>query len=165
MAVFCLECASRRKTTVRVSECHPDIPHMARGLCRKCYNVWQQERHGEARRARSRKRYREQTELCKKLNRKARLKEKFGITLEQYDALLNGQNGCCAICLAPQNPERRHAVDHCHETGAIRGLLCDKCNRGIAAFGDSYESLALRLARALDYLRKSLPYDPLRRTA
>lgn len=58
------------------------------------------------------------------------LKRRYGITREQYEDMLTGQKGCCAIC------ERHHsvfktrlAVDHNHITGEIRGLLCNNCNR------------------------------------
>lgn len=63
------------------------------------------------------------------------LSQQFGITLEQYKALLGGQNGVCAICKTPPTTERL-AVDHCHETNVIRGLLCRHCNVGIGNLKD-----------------------------
>jgi hypothetical protein len=55
------------------------------------------------------------------------LREKYGITLEQYNELLDEQRGKCALCRKP--PRKRFlAVDHDHETGAVRGLLCTPCN-------------------------------------
>lgn len=56
------------------------------------------------------------------------LKSKFGITLEQYDEMFENQNGVCAICGLVDATGRRLAVDHNHETGKIRGLLCVGCN-------------------------------------
>lgn len=61
------------------------------------------------------------------------------------------QNGCCAICGDHQsNQARSMAVDHCHETGRVRGLLCMKCNTGIGKLGDSPELLR----KAIAYLEK-----------
>lgn len=89
------------------------------------------------------------------------LRRTFGITLDQYNALLERQNGVCAICGEPptiimgrRSPRQgrmvrpRLVVDHCHETGLIRGLLCTPCNRGIGILGDNAE----RVKRALFYL-------------
>lgn len=78
------------------------------------------------------------------------LKRNYGLTIEQYDALLASQGGLCAICKAtPGN--KRLAVDHNHETGVVRGLLCDRCNPMI---GYAKESIA-RLEAAIAYLKKT----------
>lgn len=61
------------------------------------------------------------------------LKRIYGITLETYREMLKSQNGVCAICKKPQKGVRPLVVDHCHSTGAIRGLLCYGCNRFIVA--------------------------------
>jgi len=75
------------------------------------------------------------------------LKKQYGITLGDYDAMARTQNGLCAIC---NNPEysldkdggpRMMAVDHCHETGKVRALLCARCNKALGAFKDSPELL------------------------
>lgn len=60
----------------------------------------------------------------------------FGISADEFDALLDTQGGGCAIC--GKRPERVASLhlDHCHETGAIRGILCLSCNQGIGQFGD-----------------------------
>ena len=67
----------------------------------------------------------------KKLDHMARERayaKKYGITIQDYESLLQKQDGKCAICLSP--PKRfRLAVDHDHKTGGIRGLLCAPCNR------------------------------------
>lgn len=72
------------------------------------------------------------------------LKKYFGITFEQYSAMHLAQDGRCAICRNPETEERNGelrmlCVDHCHKTGAIRGLLCGGCNRAIGNFRDSPE--------------------------
>jgi len=83
------------------------------------------------------------TNKGKQVQRRCQLKKKFGITLEEYDRLLEQQSGVCAICGQPETSEdfggsiRRLAVDHNHKTGEVRGLLCQKCNHAIGLFNDS----------------------------
>jgi hypothetical protein len=85
----------------------------------------------------------------RKSRRRLQLKTRFGISLEDYDALLAKQNGACAIC--KKKSARSLCVDHCHATGLIRGLLCNKCNRGMGFFEDD----AARLRKATAYLKAS----------
>ena len=82
--------------------------------------------------------------------REGKLRDKYGITQAQFDALLSGQGGACAICHArePGGKWKTFHVDHDHLTGAVRGLLCTNCNRGLGYFGDD-ES---RLKKAAAYL-------------
>jgi hypothetical protein len=74
------------------------------------------------------------------------LKAKFGMTHEDYDRMLESQGFVCAICKEPY--EKKYHIDHDHETGIVRGLLCDICNRGLGYFKDS----SLRLSSAITYL-------------
>lgn len=60
----------------------------------------------------------------------SKLKYAFGITVDQYEAMLAAQGGTCAACKLPLG-KRRLAVDHCHESGAVRGLLCGACNTAL----------------------------------
>lgn len=78
------------------------------------------------------------------------LRRNFGISVADYNVWMELQEGCCAICGAEEADSRgrRLHVDHCHSTGAVRGLLCGACNMGLGQFGDN----AHRLASALDYL-------------
>lgn len=76
------------------------------------------------------------------------LRRKFGITQQQYDAILADQDGLCAICHLACVTGRKLAVDHCHSTGKIRGLLCHNCNIGI---GKLKEELSI-LDRAKTYI-------------
>lgn len=70
-----------------------------------------------------------------------------GLTVKEYKALVTKQNGLCAIC--KEEPlDRALAVDHCHETDKIRGLLCMNCNTGLGKFKDSISLLQ----QALSYL-------------
>jgi len=85
------------------------------------------------------------------------LKRKYGITLEQYDELLAEQGGGCGICgRLPRDDISLH-VDHDHLTGAIRGLLCFRCNNALGDFEDDYE----RLSAAVRYLRPPSALDRL----
>lgn len=66
----------------------------------------------------------------------------YGLTTEQYDQMLAAQQGKCAICGGTGRGKKRDlAVDHCHQTHMIRGLLCHHCNVGIGHFLDSPELL------------------------
>lgn len=79
------------------------------------------------------------------------LKFKFGITSEDYENMLLSQGGKCAICYTDQSQfTKRLAVDHCHESNKVRGLLCSDCNRGIGLLKDDSELVS----RAAEYLRK-----------
>lgn len=82
------------------------------------------------------------------------LKHKYNITIETYKKLHDAQKGLCAICLNPEQSIHRIflAVDHDHKTGKIRGLLCDKCNRGLGQFKDNIEILE----QAIKYLKSGV---------
>jgi hypothetical protein len=81
---------------------------------------------------------------------------------EKYKEMRNNQGGVCALC---QRPERRQhavtgttwdlAIDHCHETGLVRGLLCNACNRGLGLLGDKIEILE----KVVEYLKNHLKFD------
>lgn len=82
-------------------------------------------------------------------------RRRFGCDYKQYTDMLNAQDGCCAICGNPEtakNPvtqePRRLAVDHCHTTGKIRGLLCSACNTAIGLMKDD----VVVLQKAIEYL-------------
>lgn len=69
----------------------------------------------------------------------------YGISLQEYERMHAAQNGKCAICNQPEVTKtkdgkvRALAVDHCHETGEVRALLCGKCNKGIGLLKDDFE--------------------------
>lgn len=68
------------------------------------------------------------------------LRWRYGITVEEYDAMFERQEGLCAICSVPR---KRFHVDHDHETKRVRGLLCNNCNTGIGMFQDNPTLLRL----------------------
>ena len=83
------------------------------------------------------------------------LKKKFGITLDEFNVMVKNQNGVYAICGKPENKTgcrgtKNLSVDHNHETGKIRGLLCYKCNLGIGNFLENGKLLT----KAINYLKE-----------
>jgi hypothetical protein len=85
--------------------------------------------------------------------RKSRLYRQYlySLTIEAYSAMVAKQHNRCPICLRVPAADERLAVDHDHQTGAIRGLLCGPCNRALGGFGDDLP----RLRRATAYLERS----------
>lgn len=79
------------------------------------------------------------------------LKRNYGLTVKQYDEMLKGQGGCCDIC-GTDIPGHmgRFVVDHNHETGQVRALLCNQCNTALGFFKDNPETLRT----AAEYLEK-----------
>jgi len=75
------------------------------------------------------------------------LRRSFGISLDEYYRMLEDQKGFCVIC-GNKDKTRYLAVDHNHETGEIRGLLCSQCNTGLGCFKDNLQLLT----NAYDYL-------------
>ena len=94
---------------------------------------------------------RQSRKRCKTSKREYALKDNYGIGLQEYEEMLRQQGGRCAICEAIEADVRgcRLHVDHCHATGAVRGLLCSNCNHGLGKFADLPE----RLEQAALYLR------------
>ena len=75
--------------------------------------------------------------------------KKFGLEVSEIKRLLSTVHTCecCGVILDDKNPFQ---VDHCHETGAIRGIICWNCNSAIGKLGDTYEGVL----RAVNYLKK-----------
>lgn len=89
---------------------------------------------------------------CKDCRSWAMRKRNYGISRKQYNDLMLLQGGVCAICGEPPRTARggRLYVDHCHATGAVRGLLCPGCNSALGKIGDDPE----RLRRAAAYVER-----------
>jgi hypothetical protein len=79
-----------------------------------------------------------------------RIRRQHGLSREDYQSMLEQQGGSCAICgsIEPGGNGDVLYVDHCHETGAVRGLLCNKCNVGLGMFNDDLD----RMLKASAYL-------------
>jgi hypothetical protein len=85
-----------------------------------------------------------------------RLRLTYGLTLEQFEQLVEAQRGCCAICRSPLDRHKARGsgsahVDHCHVKRTVRGILCHDCNVGLGAFRDNAE----RLQSAMEYLARA----------
>ncbi len=88
---------------------------------------------------------------CLECQKERSLQRLYGISLADYDKMFKGQNGECKICGTKEISNVQHGrfdVDHNHETGKIRGLLCHKCNTFLGHFNDDIEILA----KAIQYL-------------
>lgn len=82
-------------------------------------------------------------------------KKSYGVTIEDYDKMFKQQDGKCSICFSAETKNKNYgyfAIDHCHKTGKVRGLLCDKCNTALGSFQDSPEVLL----RAIQYLKENM---------
>lgn len=119
-----------------------------RSRCKECLDTAFRQKYGEnpdlkkIRAARYQK--------YKDIHRDNVLKWHYGISLVQYNEMLAAQNHCCAICKTHEKEfTRRLSVDHCHETNAVRQLLCGKCNAGLGNFQESEAFLSA----AIEYLR------------
>lgn len=90
--------------------------------------------------------------VSKESIREYQLQHKFGITSSDYTVMLEEQSGVCKICKQPEPVKGRSlAVDHCHTTGKVRGLLCGLCNGGLGKFRDNTQLLK----EAINYLEIS----------
>jgi len=93
--------------------------------------------------------------FCLKCKRARFYKRKYDITISEYEELLAQQNNKCAICgtINPGNSNNAFCVDHDHKRkrGSVRGLLCNRCNRGMGMFDDNPE----RLVAAAAYLLRA----------
>lgn len=132
---------------MRYADCHPDLKHHCKGLCRLCYT---RRMHGklnalpgrkQANSARSKQWRLKNPEKSYELDANKHLFRKFGITLATYRIMLSHQSGVCALCKKPETIVIKKrvsslAVDHCHKTGKIRGLLCFRCNIWLSLVDD-----------------------------
>lgn len=131
---------SRCKETKLISEFH----------LRSASQPWPKSACKECHRERARG-YWKKNPLPKEVQRDRNLRRTFGIGVSDYNRLLEAQNSCCAICgVSSCASGRNFAVDHCHKTGNVRGLLCKFCNTALGQFQDN----PVILQKAIKYLEK-----------
>jgi hypothetical protein len=94
--------------------------------------------------------YRKNPERSKNNNWNRKLVREYGISRVEYDKMLESQKGLCAICYQPDT--RKLSVDHNHQTGRVRELLCSRCNTSIGLLDENVE----RLNNMMQYLIKHL---------
>lgn len=153
--------------------CHPDRPRKLKdGTCDSCYaknrynndpivrervkaiarRSWHKkereytDEQKETRRLAANRRYKENPATAWSYHMKA----KYNLTEAEYTKMLLEQDNVCAICKnVNEKSKRKLAVDHDHNTGEVRGILCSRCNIGLGHFGDNEELLR----RAYEYLQ------------
>ena len=129
--------------TMECKKCITDLPldnyyfnkngkYKRQNVCKKCMNIYDYE-----------------------TDKNHKLKKAYGITLDEYNKLLSKQKNKCSICEIDNNGKYRNkarafAVDHCHNTNKIRGLLCSDCNIAICLLKDNTKYLQ----SAINYLNK-----------
>lgn len=137
-----------RKSNERYRKKHPEV-------FRKANKVWRS-KNPEGYKKATREWKAKNPEAFKLIQRRIALKRKYGLTVEQYQAMLDSQGGLCAICRQPEGKTSNRgepislSVDHCHTTGRVRQLLCVMCN---IVVGCSRERPEVLLA-AVEYLKR-----------
>lgn len=142
---FCTECYQQQWLTPEKLKRHNATPaaraararynKTEKGKRAKATSEQRRDPDGRMRQAISRRHY--ETHQARLLDpeymRMCNLRKNYGITLAEWDTLFESQSGCCAICgtSEPGGFGNRLAVDHCHETKVVRGLLCMHCNQAI----------------------------------
>jgi hypothetical protein len=125
-------CPEKRRTSRDCKRCKRTLPldafYNTSGYCQECYP------------------FQRQDAIAKRLSRASGVEASAARLREE-------QQGCCAICGTPeaQSPKKRLHVDHNHETHAVRGLLCSRCNTGLGQFKDDPN----RLRAAIEYLKRT----------
>lgn len=120
-------------------------------ICKTCKtsNTYKWRENNRSRYNQTQREY--QKKACPERRYGTEIKRRYGCTLEQYNAMLTLQGGACAICSTLHNPAEKKGrlyVDHCHETGKVRALLCKHCN---SLLGYAKDDTGV-LSRAMDYL-------------
>lgn len=150
--------------------CHPEKANKVGGRCNACYEKYLEDKNPEykARKKANQKAWRQANLERRKetrekwiatkdpeYDRRCWLMSRHSITLETYNEMLENQHGVCNICKKPPKENKNLAVDHCHETGVIRGLLCFRCNFGLSYFSEMVDILE----NAVEHL-KSVAHVP-----
>lgn len=153
-----LRVCSKCKVEKPLSEYNPSKMHKQgrRPACKECMNAARREKYKDPE---FRERMLTKSKAWSKENpfawRQAYLMRTYNITIDEYQTLYDAQGGVCALCRLPEQIKTMLAVDHDHETGKVRGLLCFRCNTALGAFGDSVDGLK----RAIAYLEGDILYS------
>ncbi|MFF2524318.1 endonuclease VII domain-containing protein [Streptomyces liangshanensis] len=149
LQAYCRGCSAEYSRRYHASQdAEPPLPAKAKAppghkRCPRCHEV---KPHADWERNRtSSDGYASYCKICRaQRNRASYFTRKYGITEAQRDEMISSQMGICTICLAAPAVH----VDHCHETGRVRGVLCFNCNSAIGKLGDDPDTLR----RAIAYL-------------
>jgi hypothetical protein len=161
-----------------IAQCHPTRLSQARGLCKSCYDKWLKSVNPVYKKAQfsnttnwkrnnpEKWKLIEERRKLKRLNdpnryikQRETILKKYNLSLNDYKLLLDNQLGGCAICLRKPGIRPLH-VDHNHQTGKVRGLLCHQCNWYLGTLEtdlDTFERLQqyLQTHRILNRVDKS----------
>jgi hypothetical protein len=129
-------------------ECNLPICYPKRKFCSTDCKFSNWNRENKVKKAASVKKY----SLAHPEQRRAIKLKKYGITPKQYDEMSVAQEHLCKICRQKCKTERQLAVDHCHKTGKVRGLLCKLCN---SLLGSARDDISI-LENSIKYLKDSL---------
>jgi len=131
-----MKTCSKCKTIQPLNEFHKSCSHKdgVNPQCRTCFNKKRRDTNREDKKdlERAKKWYTSNKEKV----RSKQIERKYGITYENYLLLIEDQNNKCAICCKIMNGKREPAIDHCHDTGQVRQLLCSNCNAAIGLLQD-----------------------------
>lgn len=110
-------------------------------VCRKAYHAVWYARNQEAKRKQNKEWADKNRPLARRLSRRAYIHKRYGLSAEQYAGRLESQQGLCAVCHQPETRIVKGTlaclcVDHSHQSGKIRGLLCSRCNYTIGLLKD-----------------------------
>jgi hypothetical protein len=137
MTHLCTKCDTVQPITEFPSRIRPGNKN-TNNWCRSCTKVYNKEYH------------KKRKEQDKDWRADYYLKQKYGITREEYDGMLEERQGKCDICQSTESFHQsgKMQVDHCHESNKVRGILCFRCNTALGAFQDNTELLK----QAINYL-------------
>ena len=146
----CIDCKDDKPLSDFHKDCHSKDGH--RGRCKACQSKKSKDyyqKNKQAAKDRASEWNRKNKVRRSEINRKNSLMSNYGITVKDYNHMFKKQQGCCAICGTHQSElKKRLSVDHCHETGKVRSLLCSRCNHAIGLLDENIE----RLRSAINYL-------------
>ena len=143
----CSKC--KQEKTVSEFSCSAAYKDGYRGQCKRC-RAGYQSKYGLTAAGREAAKKRIVSSGCLF---KRSLRARYGMSVDQFYNMLDSQGGKCAICGATSSKHSKYnrlVVDHCHDTGVVRGLLCIRCNMAIAMVGDQYHEAR----KFVEYLRK-----------
>lgn len=144
----CIKCnISKPLTEFTHYHCPTRKASIPKPRCKPCTNAYQRERHAKGL----------NTKRCPLIKRESDLNRKYNITADNYNQMVAEQNNACLICESPATSPTSLFVDHNHDTGEVRGLLCHHCNTALGLFKDSPQLLK----KAVSYLEDKGDYSNL----
>ena len=146
-----MKICSKCRTEQPLTEFHKSSSHKdgLNAQCRTCFNATRRKNlNRDVDRARAREWYHKNKQKV----REKQMFSKYGLTVEQYNSKLNQQSNQCKICEKIMDGLREPAIDHCHNTGNVRDLLCANCNAALGLLQDD-PKIMLKAAEYVTYHR------------